>query len=151
MLAGDRPSNDLKYSPLIYTSDFGRTWSNGVVFEGLASHPDALAADSNGEALALVDGTRGSEVLIANGALEELEASRVRAGTERLVSVDTGESWRDLSSPPLGTETVSFTSTSLDALAVSGSELNVWRFDPLSDRWSEAQTTHVSIQYGSSS
>ena len=43
LIVGVRPSNDLTFSPLISTTNAGRSWSNGLLDEGLASRPDALA------------------------------------------------------------------------------------------------------------
>ena len=42
---GVRPTNLLTFSPLIFTSDAGRSWSTGLLSQGLAASPDALAAD----------------------------------------------------------------------------------------------------------
>ncbi len=60
---GVRPSNDLTFSPIISTVDSGRSWSNGLLTQGLAAHPEALATGPGGTALAIVDGRRGGEVL----------------------------------------------------------------------------------------
>jgi hypothetical protein len=68
-VAGVRPSNLLRFSPLILTSDAGHSWSNGVVDEGLTARPDALAVGSSGQALSLVSGTNGAEVLESTGGL----------------------------------------------------------------------------------
>jgi hypothetical protein len=54
IVVGVRPSNRLTFSPLIASSDAGRTWSNGLLSEGLAEHPQALAVDDTGQAVALV-------------------------------------------------------------------------------------------------
>jgi hypothetical protein len=56
LLVGVRPSNRLTFSPLIASSDAGRTWSDGLLSEGLAEHPQALAVDDTGRAVALVGG-----------------------------------------------------------------------------------------------
>jgi len=69
VIVGIRPSARLTYSPLITTSDAGRTWSDGLVSEGLAARPDALAADASGHALALVNDRDGTEVLSNAGDL----------------------------------------------------------------------------------
>ena len=58
-----RPSNDLTFSPLITTSNDGRSWSNGLLNQGLASRPQALAAGPGGAALAIVAGRGGANVL----------------------------------------------------------------------------------------
>ena len=69
VIVGIRPSARLTYSPLISTSDAGRSWSDGLVTEGLAARPDALAADASGHALALVNDRDGTEVLSSGGGL----------------------------------------------------------------------------------
>jgi hypothetical protein len=61
LVVGVRPSNLLTFSPLIASSDAGRTWSDGLLSAGLAEHPQALAADDAGHVLALVGG-RGDGV-----------------------------------------------------------------------------------------
>ncbi len=69
LIVGIRPSARLTYSPLITTSDAGRSWSDGLVTEGLAARPDALAANASGQALALVNDRDGTEVLSSAGDL----------------------------------------------------------------------------------
>jgi len=69
VIVGIRPSARLTYSPLISTSDAGRSWSAGLVTEGLAARPDALAGDASGHALALVNDRDGTEVLSSGGGL----------------------------------------------------------------------------------
>jgi hypothetical protein len=63
LVVGVRPSNDLTFSPLIATSNAGRSWSNGLLDQGLASRPEALAQGPNGSALAIVQGHGGADVL----------------------------------------------------------------------------------------
>jgi hypothetical protein len=53
LVVGVRPSDLLHFSPLIATSDGGRTWTNGLT-SGLLARPSALAAEQTGQALALV-------------------------------------------------------------------------------------------------
>ncbi len=53
LIVGVRPYDLLHFSPLIATSDGGRTWTNGLT-SGLVARPAALAADQAGQALALV-------------------------------------------------------------------------------------------------
>ncbi len=67
LLVGVRPTNLLTFSPLIYTSDAGRSWSTGLVAEGLAARPDALAADSASRTLALVNAHAETQVLTSTG------------------------------------------------------------------------------------
>lgn len=53
LLVGVRPSNRLYFSPLVTTSDGGRSWTDGLT-GGLLARPAALAVDETGPALALV-------------------------------------------------------------------------------------------------
>jgi len=53
-VAGIRPSNDLRYTPLAATADSGRTWSPGILDAALADVPDALAAGPGRHLLALL-------------------------------------------------------------------------------------------------
>lgn len=69
LVVGVRPSERLTFSPLIATPNSGRSWSNGVLNEGLAPHPDALATISSGQSLALVSGRGGTAVLESAGNL----------------------------------------------------------------------------------
>ncbi len=65
------PANQLNhFSPLAATSDGGRTWAPGVLGEGLASVPDAMAASTNGDMLALV-GRQASSILWSSGNLSD--------------------------------------------------------------------------------
>lgn len=67
LVVGVRPSNELRYSPLITSSDGGRSWSNGLLFQGLVAAPDALALAPGQAPVALVTGRRGTEVEVASG------------------------------------------------------------------------------------
>jgi hypothetical protein len=69
LIAGVRPSQLLTYSPLIATANDGRSWANGLLPEGLAAHPNALAVSPHGQALALVNNRSGSQVLASTGNL----------------------------------------------------------------------------------
>ncbi len=69
LIAGVLPSNLLTFSPLIYSVSAGRSWSSGLLPEGLAARPDALAANSLNQALALVHGHAGVQALSAAGSL----------------------------------------------------------------------------------
>jgi hypothetical protein len=53
IVAGVLPSQHLTFSPLVASSDGGRTWQTGLLPAGLAARPNALAAGSAGETLAL--------------------------------------------------------------------------------------------------
>ena len=68
LLVGVRPSVDLVFTPLISTSDGGRSWSDGLVTRELAAHPDALAM-SKGQALALVDRGTRAQVWAGTGSI----------------------------------------------------------------------------------
>ncbi len=63
LVVGVRPSNNLTFSPLISTSDGGRSWSNGLLNQGLVSRPQALASGPDGSALAIVQGGEGAQVV----------------------------------------------------------------------------------------
>jgi hypothetical protein len=66
LLVGVRPSNRLTYSPLIATTNSGRSWSTGLLENGLAHVPSSLAISPSGAALALAPARRGGrEVLIS--------------------------------------------------------------------------------------
>jgi hypothetical protein len=69
LVVGVRPSNDLTFSPLISTTNAGRSWSNGLLDPGLASRPRSLAVGAGGSALAIVDGRGGAEVVRSTGNL----------------------------------------------------------------------------------
>jgi hypothetical protein len=69
LVVGVRPSQQLRYSPLISTSDAGGSWTNGLVFPGLADLPEALALGPNGQAMALVEGDHMTEVLANDAGL----------------------------------------------------------------------------------
>jgi hypothetical protein len=80
VIVGVRPTDLLTYSPLISTADGGRSWSTGLVSEGLLARPDSLAANSPSQALALANGRGGAEVLAsADGLSGWRTASTARA------------------------------------------------------------------------
>ena len=68
-IAGIRPSNLLRFPPLISTTDGGVTWSNGVLPRGLSAHPDSLSTAANGATLALVNSGADAWVLVSSGSL----------------------------------------------------------------------------------
>ena len=68
-IAGIRPANLLRFSPLISTTDGGVTWTNGVLPRGLSAHPDSLSAASDGRTLALVNSGADARVLVSSGSL----------------------------------------------------------------------------------
>jgi hypothetical protein len=62
-----------------------------------------------------------------------------------------GASWRTLPRVPARTSVLaSGPGGAIDALAVSGSALTVWRLEPSASRWTRAQSMSVPIRYGSS-
>lgn len=62
-----------------------------------------------------------------------------------------GASWRTLPRAPARTAVLaSGPRGAIDALAVSGPALTVWRFGPRAPRWTRVQSMSVPIQYGSS-
>jgi len=84
-----RPSADLTYTPLISTSGSATSWSNGLITEGLAARPDALALGPGGRALALVSARGGAQVL---GAAGDLSAWKLMVGERALAATGPGRS-----------------------------------------------------------
>lgn len=68
LAVGIRPANLLDYSPLLVTSDAGRTWSPAPPVAALAQQPDSLAFDG-AKALALATVKGGDEVLDSQGSV----------------------------------------------------------------------------------
>ena len=65
LLAGVRPSQDLKFTPLAQTTDAGANWSQSNVLDtGLADNPSALVASPSGRLLAI---TESGDVDISSG------------------------------------------------------------------------------------
>jgi hypothetical protein len=54
LIAGVQAAQNLTFSPVIQTSDGGRTWHNGLLPSALARLPQALAVSPSGEAVAIV-------------------------------------------------------------------------------------------------
>jgi len=63
LAVGIRPANRLDFSPLVVTSDGGRSWSPAAPLPSLAKQPDALAVGPVGRALSLTTTATGDEVL----------------------------------------------------------------------------------------
>lgn len=59
------PSYDLKFTPIIYTSNSGKSWSTGLFDHKMAPVPNALAIGAQGSALAVARGAHGDEVFSA--------------------------------------------------------------------------------------
>jgi hypothetical protein len=74
LLVGVLPSQLLTFTPLISTADAGRSWSTGLISQGLASRPSALAMSPGGEVFALVQASGGPEVLGNAGGLSSWQA-----------------------------------------------------------------------------
>jgi hypothetical protein len=68
-VAGVRPAGLLRFSPLIATTDGGRSWSDGLLPQGLAAGPDSLSTAADGPTLALVDRGGRGRVLVSTGTL----------------------------------------------------------------------------------
>lgn len=88
LLVGVLPSYRLTYSPLIATTNSGRSWTTGLLENGLAHVPSALALSPSGTALALGPGAGGGrEVLDSRAgrnylvAWQRLLASRTFSAT----------------------------------------------------------------------
>lgn len=63
-----------------------------------------------------------------------------------------GAAWRDLPDPPAGTSVLAaLPGGALDALAVAGAKLTVFRLTGPTGAWTQTQVIQVPIQYGSSS
>jgi hypothetical protein len=69
LAVGIRPANLLDFSPLLVTSDAGRSWLPASPISALAKQPNALAVGAGGRALALTSGASGDEVLESFGRL----------------------------------------------------------------------------------
>jgi len=89
LLVGVRPTNLLTFSPLIYTANAGRSWSTGLLADGLAARPDALATDSASRMLALVNARAEAEVLESTGGPSRW---RTLVGARALASTVAGRS-----------------------------------------------------------
>ena len=100
LTVGVEPTQDLRFSPLAWSSDGGASWDPGLVPQGLASVPDALAGTPGDGAVALVRGGAGEVVasgrdasgwstLTTRGALAATAAGRrCGVGTLGAVAVD---------------------------------------------------------------
>ncbi len=92
LVVGVRPSSRLTYSPLIATTNSGRSWSTGLVQNGLAQVPSSLAISPSGAALALAPGRRGGrEVLISHAGKAHLVSWEVLLGSRTFASTAPAE------------------------------------------------------------
>jgi len=79
LLVGVRPANLLDFSPLLVTPNAGRTWVAATPVAALAGHPNALAIEAGGHALALVRARNSSEILTSQDRLSTWEKSTTAA------------------------------------------------------------------------
>jgi hypothetical protein len=94
----------------------------------------------------LVTGTPVSSGWLASSGIWVL----LPGGTAAVIT-GPGASWRTLPRVPARTSVLaSGPDGAIDALAVSGSTLTVWRLEPSASRWTRVQSMSVPIQYGSS-
>ncbi|HUJ65146.1 MAG TPA: hypothetical protein VLX59_06400 [Acidimicrobiales bacterium] len=77
--AGMLPSNRLTFTPMIATSDGGRSWQNGLIDAALASTPDSLASNGAGRIIALVGDGKSSQVLTATDSLSTWQTTATEA------------------------------------------------------------------------
>ena len=82
LLVGVRPSVNTTFTPLISSSNGGRSWSDGLIAGQLAARPDALATTA-GQALALVNSRTGAEVLADVGSISKWRLLVTQAGLAR--------------------------------------------------------------------
>lgn len=88
LVVGIRPANLLGFSPVLWTSDGGRSWSTGAPVSALAAESGAMATGAGGAALAIVEdghaqsvstsprGLSGWRGLVTAGALSSSPAGR---------------------------------------------------------------------------
>lgn len=143
LLVGVRPSQMLTFTPLISTADAGRSWSTGLISQGLASRPTALAVSPGRGGLALVNGRGGPEVL---------ESTRNLSSWQTLV---TGHA---LATTPIGracgpgpVTAVGYVPATTSGGASVSTVLTVWQLATGATSWGKSQVVHVAIQFGSSS
>ena len=79
VVAGMLPSNRLTFTPMIATSDGGRSWQDGLIDPAVASTPDSLASNGAGRIIALVGDGRSSQVLAATDSLSTWETAATEA------------------------------------------------------------------------
>ncbi len=90
--------------------------------------------------------------VVASGSLAPGGAWVLLPGRRAAAIAGPGQPWRSLPAVPDGTAVLAAgPGGAVDALAVSGSELTVWRLAGAATAWSKVQAINVPIQYGSSS
>ena len=89
--------------------------------------------------------------VVASGSLAPGGAWVLLRGRRAAAITGPGQPWRSLPAVPAGTAVLAAgTGGAVDALAVSGGKLTVWRLAAAAAGWSKIQTINVPIQYGSS-
>jgi hypothetical protein len=66
LVVGVLPSALLRFSPLLASTNWGRSWSTGLVQGGLARAPSALAAAPTGQVLALAGAAKGGPDVLSS-------------------------------------------------------------------------------------
>jgi hypothetical protein len=90
--------------------------------------------------------------VVAAGSLTAGGAWVLLPGHRAATVAGPGQPWRTLPAVPAGTTVLAAgPGGAVDALAVSGSNLTVWRLAGAATAWSKIQTIDVPVQYGSSS
>jgi hypothetical protein len=145
LLTGFEPSQDLAFSPLSLSSDDGGSWSPGLVPGGLASVPDALAAPSGAESLALLR-AGGGEVFRSAGNPSDWSEL---AGRAAMSSTATGRSCgvgtlTAVAFTAAGSPLVGTTCTSRGLVGIFGRSGGIWHFvGPRLSESSDAGATKV--------
>ncbi|HWD25080.1 MAG TPA: hypothetical protein VG368_06420, partial [Acidimicrobiales bacterium] len=88
LLVGIRPTNLLHFSPLVRTTDGGRSWSPVAPLSGVADHPGALASDQTGDEIALV-GDGGAEQVLTTS--RSLPSWRTLTTGQKLATAPSGQ------------------------------------------------------------
>jgi len=90
--------------------------------------------------------------VVAAGSLAADGAWVLLPGHRAATVAGPGQPWRSLPAVPAGTAVLAAgPGGAVEALAVSGSNMTVWRLAGAAAAWSKTQTTDVPVQYGSSS
>jgi hypothetical protein len=81
------PSNLLTFSPLLVSTNSGKSWTNGLVSPGLAPHPDSLST-SHGRSLALIQSHDESVVEVSEGQLRTWTRLTSQSALQPLAATD---------------------------------------------------------------
>jgi hypothetical protein len=121
----------------------------GVVLVASGSRLYAVWDTATGWAASPALAGRG---VVAAGSLAADGAWVLLPGHRAATVAGPGQPWRSLPAVPAGTAVLAAgTGGAVDALAVSGSNLTVWRLAGAAMAWSKIQTIDVPVQFGSSS